>query len=570
MKRPIPGRSPLAARLAGFRKIGFAVSAMSGVVNILALSGSFYMLQVYDRVLTSHSVPTLVALTVLVVGLYAAQGVIDVIRGHVLVLVAGRVEQRLSGPAHEALLRLPLFGSSTTAAVQPIRDIEAIRAFLVSQGPIAILDLPWMPVYLMFVTVLSPWLGLLTLVGILMLLGLTLLTDHMTKGLNRDAAQAGIQRFALADANARNAEAVRAMGLGPRLSARYHGVNGRYLQLQARSSEIGGGLAGISKVMRMFLQSAVLGLGAWLTIRGELTAGAIIAASIASARALAPIELAVAHWKALVMARQSWSRLEATLASLPVVEQPLALPPPTRSLALEAIAVAVPGTQRLVLQNVTLALEAGQGLGVVGPSGSGKSTLSRAITGVWPLARGAVRIDGAALDQWTPETLGAHIGYLPQAVELFDGTIAENIGRFETPMDNTAIIAAAKAAGVHALILRLPHGYETALGPNGTALSAGQRQRIALARALYRDPFLVVLDEPNSNLDAEGDAALTAAIQGVRKRGGIVVVIAHRSSALVAVDMVAAIVNGTLAGFGPRDEVLRKLQPPPNRARGTS
>ena len=277
----------------------------------------------------------------------------------------------------------------------------------------------------------------------------------------------------------------------------------------------------------MVLQSAMLGLGAYLTIRGQLSAGGIIAASIASSRALAPIELAITHWKSFVAARQSYARLTKTLDALPGEVVPLQLPPPTRSLVLEGVMVPIPGTQRLVLNTISFELKAGQALGLIGPSAAGKSSLARAITGVWPLARGAVRLDGAALDRWSIEELGWHIGYLPQDVALFDGTIAENIARFEDPPDGGAIIAAAKAADVHEMILRLPEGYETRLGPGGLAMSAGQRQRIALARALYRDPFLVVLDEPNSNLDAEGEAALTQAIVGVRNRGGICIVIAH-------------------------------------------
>jgi ATP-binding cassette subfamily C protein len=349
------------------------------------------------------------------------------------------------------------------------------------------------------------------------------------------------------------------MGLGPRVAARFHAVNAEYLRTQARASEVGSALSGLSKVSRMTLQSAVLGLGAWLTIQGNLTAGAIIAASIAASRALAPIELAIAHWKSLVAARQSHSRLKSTLAALPSPESPLELPPPSRTLALDNVTVPVPGTQRVVLGNVSFALEAGQGLGVIGPSGAGKSTLARAVVGVWPCARGTVRIDGAALDRWPIDTLGRAVGYLPQSVELFDGSISENISRFDPDADPKAILAAAQAAGVHDMILRFPEGYETRLGADGTALSAGQRQRIALARALYGEPFLVVLDEPNSNLDAEGEVALTAALLRVRKRGGIVLVVAHRRSALNAVDQVAVIANGQLTAFGARDQVLRDV-----------
>jgi ATP-binding cassette subfamily C protein len=517
------------------------------------------MLQIYDRVLTSHSVPTLVVLSLLAIGLYLSQGVLDVIRGHILALVASRIEERQAPDAHDALLRLPLFGASTTDATLPIRDIEVVRSFVSSQGPIAIFDLPWMPVYLAFVYFLHPWLGLLATGGVIVLVVISLLADRLTRDLSARSARAQIERSAIADANARNAEVLKAMGMGVRAAQRFHASNGIYLKLQARLSEVGSALSGISRVLRMILQSAVLGLGAYLTIRGQVTAGAIIAASIAAARALAPIDLAIAHWKGLVAARQSFSRLKATLAALPELISPLQLPAPSRTVAAESIVVPVPGTQRLILNGVNFELKAGQGLGVIGPSAAGKSTLARAVTGVWPLLRGAVRIDGAALDRWGAEELGRHIGYLPQSIELFSGTIAENISRFEDAPQSGAIIAAAQAAGVHEMILRLPEGYETSLGAGGAALSAGQRQRIALARALYGAPFLLVLDEPNSNLDSEGEAALASAILGVRRRGGIVIVIAHRPSALSAVDLVAMMVNGQITALGAKDEILRKV-----------
>lgn len=561
---PQSRHSSFAALLTGYRLVLLAVFAMSGLVNILALTGSFYMLQIYDRVLTSHSIPTLVVLSLLAIGLYLSQGVLDVIRGHILSLVASRIEERLTPDAHNALLRLPLFGASTTDATLPIRDIEVVRSFLSSQGPIALFDLPWMPVYLAFVYLLHPWLGYLATAGAVVLIAISLVADRTTRNLSVKSTRAQHERSALADANARNAEVLKAMGMAARAAERFHASNAVYLKLQARLSEVGSALSGLSRVLRMMQQSAVLGLGAYLTIRGQVTAGAIIAASIASSRALAPIDLAIAHWKGFVAARQSFGRLKSTFAALPEHTMPLQLPAPTWTLAAEGIVVPVPGTQRLVLNGVSFELKAGQGLGVIGPSAAGKSTLARALTGVWPLLRGAVRIDGAPLDRWREEELGRHIGYLPQSIELFSGTIAENISRFEAAPESGPIIAAAQAAGVHEMILRLPEGYETGLGAGGSALSAGQRQRIALARALYGDPFLVVLDEPNSNLDSEGESALTAAILGVRRRGGIVIVIAHRPSALGAVDLVAMMVNGQVSALGPKDEILRKVLKQPS------
>ena len=549
----------LAAALASFRGALAGIMAISGVVNTLALTGSFYMLQVYDRVLTSHSVPTLVALSVLAIGLYLFLGALDVIRAQALVRIGSAFDERLSPIAHAAVMRLPIYGASATDAMQPLRDVDAIRQFLANQGPVAILDLPWMPLYLVFVFLLHPWLGALALLGVVVLMALTWHTERLTQGLNASASKAASARMGTADANARNAEVLRAMGIVTRATRRFEQANAQHLATQTRAADVGGGLSGLSRVLRMVLQSAMLGLGAYLTIRGQLSAGGIIAASIASSRALAPIELAITHWKSFVAARQSYARLTKTFDALPREVAPLQLPPPTRSLVLEGVMVPIPGTQRLVLNTISFELKAGQALGLIGPSAAGKSSLARAITGVWPLARGAVRLDGAALDRWSIEELGWHVGYLPQDVALFDGSIAENVARFEDPPDSGAIIAAAKAADVHEMILRLPEGYETRLGPGGLAMSAGQRQRIALARALYRDPFLIVLDEPNSNLDAEGEAALTQAIVGVRNRGGVAIVIAHRPSALAAVDVVGVMAAGQLTAFGPKDEVLKKV-----------
>jgi ATP-binding cassette subfamily C protein len=340
---------------------------------------------------------------------------------------------------------------------------------------------------------------------------------------------------------------------------RFQSASQEYLAANERLSDIVGSLTVVSRVFRLMLQSALLGLGAYLTISGEMTAGAIIACSIAASRALAPIEVAIANWRGFVAARQSARRLEAVFASLPKRSKPLLLQPPTSGLSIEGLAVAVPGTQTITLSNITFAVKAGSVVAVIGPSAAGKSTLARAVTGVWPLARGAVRLDGATHASWSPEELGKHIGYLPQDVQLFDGTITENIARFEENPDSLKVIAASQTACVHEMVLRLPNGYETRIGPGGSVLSAGQRQRIALARALYGNPFLVVLDEPNSNLDSDGEAALIKAIEGVKARGGIVIVIAHRPSVLGAADTVAVIGGGQLTAIGPKDEILRKV-----------
>jgi ATP-binding cassette subfamily C protein len=422
--------------------------------------------------------------------------------------------------------------------------------------------MPWMPLYLAFAYLLHPWLGYLATAGVVVLVVLTLLTERLTHGLEAQVNKAASERMALADANARNAEVLRAMGFGERAAARFVASSTDFLGLQARASDIVGGLSSLSRVFRLILQSAILGLGAYLTLKGQVTAGVMIAASIASSRALAPVELAIGHWKSFVVARLAYGRLGKTFASLAATAPATVLPPPKRSLSIEGLALAAPGSQRLILSGVGMNLGAGDALAVIGPNGAGKSTLARAIAGVWPPARGTVRLDGASLDQWCSSDLGAHIGYLPQDVTLFDGTIADNIARMDPDAESDAIIAAAKAADVHTLILALPEGYDTRLGHGHLQLSGGQRQRIALARALYKDPFLIVLDEPNSNLDAEGEAALTRAIRGIRSRGGIAIVIAQRPSTLESVDKLAVLGQGQLLACGPKDEVLRRVLTP--------
>jgi ATP-binding cassette, subfamily C, bacterial len=549
----------LAAAFDGFRGAILSVSVISGIINLLALTGSLYMLQVYDRVLSSHSVPTLISLSVLMFVLYAFYGLLDLLRNQASGRAAVLFDRRIAGPVHAVVVNLPLKGASRSTAQQPMRDVDTIRSFFASGGPVAFLDLPWMPLYLAFVFLLHPLLGLMCVSGMLLLILLTFLTERLSSNEVRASACADAARKAIADANARNAETLQAMGFVGRAVSRFEKVNESYLALQTKANDVISKLTTVSKFLRLILQSAILGLGAYLTVRGEVTGGAIIAASITTSRALAPIEQVIAHWRNFLAARQSYDRLSKTLGRFPAAQRPLALPSPVQRLALENATVCVPGTERPVLFDISFELRSGQALAVIGPSAAGKSSLARAITGVWPLQRGSIRLDGAKLDGWSPDELGRHIGYLPQDVTLFEGTIAENICRLEEEKDSQAIVAAAKAAGIHNMVLHLPNGYETNVGPDGSALSAGQRQRVALARALFRDPFLVVLDEPNSNLDAEGENALAGAILGVRNRGGIVLVIAHRPSALNSVDHVAMINAGQLSAFGPKDEVLKKV-----------
>ncbi|QFY63367.1 type I secretion system permease/ATPase (plasmid) [Rhizobium grahamii] len=550
-------------KIEGLRGILIYLFGLSGIINILALTGAFYMLQIYDRALTSGSISTLVALSVLAISLYLFQGVFDIIRSQILIRLGARLDAELAPIAHKVVIEMPRFGYSTSEAMERGRDVDTLRGFLSSQGPVALFDLPWMPIYLVFVWLLHPMLGMLTVGGAVVLTLLTIAAELLTRRHSQSMLKATVARNSVADSNARNSDIMHAMGITGRAVDRFERANRRHLDCQTRTSDIGGTLSGLSKVLRMMLQSAILGLGAYLAIRGDLSSGSIIASSIVTARALAPVDLAIAQWKGVVSARRSHHRLTETLAVLNDKSGHVELPAPHDSLTVDAITTVAPTSGAVLLSDVSFTLKAGQALGLIGPSGGGKTTLARSILGIWPVLRGSVRVDGADLSQWNEAFFSENVGYLPQDVALMEGTIAENISRFAETPDARKIIRAAKAADIHELIVHLRDGYQTELGPHGTALSAGQRQRIGLARALYGDPFLVVLDEPNSNLDAEGEEALSKAIAKVRERGGIVVIVAHRPSALSAVDMVGLVQNGRLAAFGPKDDIIQptKVRP---------
>jgi ATP-binding cassette subfamily C protein len=452
-------------------------------------------------------------------------------------------------------------------AHQPVRDLDQIRAFLTGAGPIAMVDLPWIPVFLFICFIIHPWLGAVSTAGGVALFVMTLLTERASRAPAGVAARDGGMRASLVEADRRNSESIVAMGMAGALAKRWGRVNDRYVAAIGRASDVTSSYSSVSKVLRLLLQSIILGLGAYLVIRQELSAGAMIAASIMMGRALAPIETAIANWRTFVNARQSITRLSEVLARAQRKQAATALPKPVRRFDVEQVIVAAPGSSQPIVSNVRFGLKSGEALGVIGPSGAGKTSLVRVLVGIWPPAKGHVRLDGATLDQWDGEQLGRHIGFLSQTVELFDGTISENIARMAVTPDSEAVLRAAAAAGAHDMILRLPEGYDTKVGEGGMVLSGGQRQRIALARALYGDPFLVVLDEPNSNLDSEGEAALQRAILELRARGAIVVMIAHRPAALAACDKVLLLANGTQQGFGPRDDILSKfLARPPQPA----
>ncbi len=544
-----------------------ALAAISGIVNLLGLTAPLFMLQVYDRVLASRSLSTLAGLSFLAVVLYAFQALFDVVRSRVLLRIGEWFDRGFSRRVHDAVTRLPLDKPLPGDGLQPLRDLDNVRAFLSSPGPTAFFDLPWMPVYLAICFIFHVWIGVTALVGAIVLVSLTLLTNALSRAPARAMVQQVTLRNAQIDAGRRNAEVVRAMGLGDRLYGRWKATNADYLAANRRTGDVASTFGGISRGLRAVLQSALLAVGAWLVIRQEVSPGVMVASSIMMGRALAPVDLAISTWKPFLMAQQSWARLSEMLGSMSETPAVLALPAPQAELRVEALAIAPPGDRRATVNGVSFVVCAGSALGVIGHSGCGKSTLARALVGAWRPASGNIRLDGARFDQWDRTALGRHIGYLPQGTELFDGTIAENIARFDEDADSAAIVAAAQAAGVHDMIVRFEHGYQTRINEAGSALSAGQRQRIGLARALYGDPFLVVLDEPNANLDAEGEAAVVAAIAAVRARRGIVVAIAHRPSAMGAVDLVLAMQGGRVKAFGPRDEVLSQITKPATAAK---
>jgi ATP-binding cassette subfamily C protein PrsD len=548
--------SELMVALASCRGAFAGVGLFSALSNILMLNGAFFMLLVYDRVLPSRSLPTLLGLAIMAGILFVFQGALDAIRGRILVRIGALIDAAVSGRIYHAVVQLAVKSGGRNDGVQPLRDLDSIRTFLSGQGPVALFDLPWVPLYLGVCFMLHPMIGITALGGAVILAALALATEILTRRPSKSATSSAMARNGLAETSQRNAEVLVAMGMVGRMQHRWSEINATCIAGHKRMSDVADSLGAVSKTLRMMLQSALLAVGAYLVIHQEATGGIIIAGSILGGRALGPVDLAIANWRSFVAARQSWGRLGKLLALCPIEAAPLPLHKPERTVTVENASVAPPGEPRLVVQDASFTLNAGQALGVIGPSASGKSSLVRMLVGVWTPLRGKVCLDGASLNQWAPEALGRHIGYLPQDVELLAGSVAENIARFETGADPKAVVAAAHAAGVHDVIVKLRDGYDTQVGEQGSALSAGQRQWIALARAFYGDPFLVVLDEPNSNLDTVGEEALTRAIARARSRGAIVVVVAHRPSVIAAVDLVLVMANGRVQALGPKDEVL--------------
>jgi ATP-binding cassette, subfamily C, bacterial PrsD len=537
-----PATLALKALSAEFAGVGI----FSGFINILMLTGSVYMLQVYDRVLASRSIPTLIGISAIVLAAFLLQGILEAIRGRMLARISASFEEKLSPMTFEMARLLPLRGARSEQSVQGVRDLDTVRGFLGGLGPTAFFDMPFMPMFFIACFLLHPNLGVLALIGGVIIIFLTLWSERNTKQASTELTLAAAERAMLLESSRRNAEALQAMGMGDVFRERWRAGVKKISAIQLDVSHLTADLGSAAKIFRMAFQSVVLGYGAYLVIIQQLSPGAMIAASILTSRALAPVETAVAHWKSFVACRQSFGRLNTMLAALPDTNDRIRLPQPSRTFTADNLAVGVPGAQQPLLVGGAFSLKAGDGLLIVGPSGSGKSTLVRVLGGVWPSLRGSVRIDGAALDQWDPNQLGEQIGYIPQDVELFEGTVAQNIARFKPDAKDDDVVAAAQAAGAHQLILSLPDGYQTRIGEGGATLSGGQRQRVGLARALYGSPFILIFDEPNSNLDQEGEAALAQAVLATRNRGAIAVVVSHKTSLLSIMNFVGRVHEGRL------------------------
>ncbi len=557
---PEGAEDAVAAALSAARKRVISVAAFSGAINILTLSGSIYMLQVYDRVLPSRSLSTLTGLSIILLAAYLLQGFLDAVRSRMLARIGALFDAALQEPIYHTIATLPLKGVGVAGVLQPLRDLELVRGFLTGMGPTAFLDMPWIPIFLLALFIFHPVIGLAASAGAGLIIATTLVAERQSKKFAKAAVERAGQRAALAEATGRHAEAIHALGMRTRFTEQWRRLNEAYIAETTRMRDIEADIGAFAKMLRYVLQSAILGIGAALVVGEQASGGIMIASSIMMGRALAPIEIVLGTWKQLVAARQALDRLGDTLRKHALPPAPaVLLPRPSRHLAVQDLSVTPPGSGRLVARNISFALPAGTGMALLGASGSGKSSLAKALAGIWQPFQGTVRLDGARLDQWHSDSLGQHIGYLPQDVALFDGTVAENISRFERDAGDQRIVEAAAIAGAHGLILSLPDGYSTRIGDGGALLSAGQRQRIGLARAIYGGPFLLVLDEPNANLDAEGEAALTRAIAIMRARQSIVIVISHRMSALASLDTALVLHQGQMLAFGPREQVIARL-----------
>jgi PrtD family type I secretion system ABC transporter len=550
-------KTALNSALGSARRLFVAVGTFSFFINILMLVGPLYMLQIYDRVLASRNHDTLIALTVLAVALIGIGALLELVRARILVRLGARFDRDLNENVFSSLFDHQL-RAKTANSSQFLRDVESLRGFLTGPGLLAFFDSPWTPAFLVLIFFFHPLLGSVALVGAISLFALAVVSELVTRGPLQNSVARTLKAHEFASSALRNAEAIRAMGMVPRVRHRWLGLHSGGLALQNQATDRAGSLTAVSKFIRPCLQIAMLGTGAYLVIQESITSGVMIAGSIIMGRALAPVEAAINNWRQFISARGAYSRLHRLLQAVPPSAEPLPLPKPEGKLRLENITVTPPQGGKPLLQGVSFELLPGQMLGVIGPSAAGKSTLARLLVGVWRPASGHIRLDGAELTNWAPEELGSHIGYLPQDIELLAGTVAENIARLQEP-DPERVVAAARLCDAHEMILRLPGGYDAQIGEAGCILSGGQRQRIGLARALYDEPRLVVLDEPNASLDSDGEAALHKALLRLKASKQTIVIVSHRPTVLTAVDLVLVLRAGHLEAFGPRDEILPRL-----------
>ncbi|MDB5890828.1 MAG: peptidase [Polaromonas sp.] len=548
-----------------FRTVG----VFSAIINLMVLVPSLYMLQVYDRVLASQNTTTLLMLTLMTVAALLLSSALEFVRSFILIRVGARLDMKLNKRIYAAAFEQNLKKAGGNAG-QALQDLTTIRQFVTGNGLFAFFDAPWFPIYLAVIFLFSPWLGVFALCGVVLLLALAVVNEMVSREPLAEASTMAVAAGNLATNNLRNAEVIESMGMLPNLMSRWFKLHGRFLNLQAEASEKAGIVGALTKFVRTALQSLILGFGALLVLEGKITPGMMIVASILMGRALNPVEQLIGIWKSWSSTRSAHRRLLELLKANPARASGMALPKPQGHIALEGVTAAPPGCPVAVIKNLSFSLAPGDVLGVIGPSGSGKSTLARLLVGVWPVAIGHVRLDGADIYQWNKDELGPSIGYLPQDIELFAGTVSENIARFGV-VEPEKVIVAAKRAGMHHLILQLPKGYDTPLGDAGSGLSGGQKQRIGLARAMYDDPSLLVLDEPNSNLDETGEQALVSALLDFRARGKTVVLITHRSGAINVTNKLLLLRDGVAQMFGPTAQVLADIakaaQPPAPAAR---
>ncbi len=539
------------------RKWFFYAGLFSLFINILMLVPSFYMLQVYDRVMQSRSLETLLFLTILVAVLFVTMGLLQVIRSRVLVRVSNKIDMDLNGKVYDTIFKLARLQPGKVSA-SPINDLTKLRQYMTGNGVFAFFDAPWFPIYLFVMYLFSPIFAAFTVFAAIVIFSITIINEKSTKKGLEKANSLNNQSSFFLNKNIQNAEIIHALGMHEAIKKKWYDKHLKFLHIQSQASDVAGKWANLSKTSRQFFQSLTYGIGAYLAIKGLISPGTIIAGAVLMGRALAPLDLLTASWKGFAEARSAYGRLNNMLKEFHEKEDNMDLPPPKGELSIERVVVAPPLAKTAVLKGISMKIPKGSVVGLIGTSGSGKSTLARAMLGVWPLMSGTVRLDGADIHKWDTQKLGPYLGYLPQDIELFEGTIAENIARLGE-VDAVKVVEAAQIAGVHDMILKFPNGYDTKIGAGGIGLSGGQRQRVGLARAIYKNPIFVVLDEPNSNLDREGEVALASTIKYLKSIGTTVVIISHKTEILLSTDLIAVLKEGMLSMYGKSSEVLVKL-----------